>query len=290
MKTKLILTAALAVICASLSAKGPENGIDNGSSTLFPDIRYAARRIDVPDNEPTCDRTLDVYIPKGEAPKGGWPVVMFVHGGGFSGGAKAEKNGINPVGGALVARGYAVVSINYLLWQKLNKEKGASCSAQMKNGLPAAGVYKPITETAIKVASEDAALALKWIKKNGKKFGINTSFIAITGGSAGAITCLYTAFVRPPKGVKISAVVNCWGAMSDPDKLINNPDIPVLTFHGDQDALINVCYADVIQKRLEAIGSTKSRCIIMEGKGHAQYKYVAASLMDEFVGFLDSLR
>jgi len=290
MKAKLILAAALAVISANLWAKGPENGIDKGNCTLYQDIRYGAVRADLPENDPTSDRLLDVYVPKGEAPKGGWPVVMFVHGGGFSGGAKAEKYGLNPVGAKLLERGYAVVSINYLLWHHFNKVKGASCGAQMKDGLPKAGVYIEVTETAIRVASEDAALALKWIKKNGKKFGINPGFIAITGGSAGAITCLYTAFVRPPKGVKIRAVVNCWGAMSDPDKLINDPTIPVLTIHGDKDALINVCYSDVIQKRLEAIGSDRSKLIVMEGKGHAQYKYVATSLMDEFVGFLDSLR
>lgn len=290
MKTRLILVAALLAISSGLSAKGPENGIDKGNCTLYQDIRYGAVRAELPENAKDSDRLLDVYIPKGEAPKGGWPVVMFVHGGGFSGGAKAEKYGINPVGAALLERGYAVVSINYLLWHKYHKEPGSSCGAQMKNGLPAAGRYLDVTETAIRVASEDAAMALKWIKKNGKKFGIDTGFIAITGGSAGAITCLYTAFVRPPKGVKIRAVVNCWGAMSDPDKLINNPNIPVLTFHGDKDALINVCYSDVIQKRLEAIGSTGSRRIVMEGRGHAQYKYVAASMMDEFTGFLDALR
>lgn len=278
MKFRLLLTALLAILSPSLYGY-----------TLHSDIRYGKARAELPENENVSDRLLDVYIPDGDAPEGGWPVVMYVHGGGFTSGSKAGRDGLNPIGLRLLEKGYAVVSINYILWHKYNKGKGVSCGAQMKDGLPAEGRFLDVTETAIRYASEDAALALKWIKKNGRSFGINPGLIAITGGSAGAITCLYTAFVRPPKGVKIRAVVNCYGAMSDPERLINNPKIPVLTFHGDRDALINVSYSEIIQKRLEKIGSKNSRLVVMKGRGHAQSKYIASSsLMDEFVTFLDT--
>lgn len=278
MKNRLLLIALLAFLSPSVFAY-----------TLHSDIRYGKVRAELPGNEAVSDRLLDVYIPDGEAPAGGWPVVMYVHGGGFTSGAKAGKDGLNPIGLRLLEKGYAVVSINYILWHRYNKGKGVSCRAQMKDGLPAGGRYLDVTETAIRFASEDAAMALKWIRRNGKRFGINPGLIAITGGSAGAITCLYTAFVRPPRGVKIRAVVNCYGAMSDPARLINNPGIPVLTFHGDKDALISVRYSEIIHRRLEEIGSTESRLIVMKGRGHAQSKYIASSsMMDEFVGFLDA--
>src|SRR5262245_54683719 len=51
---------------------------------------------------------LDVYVPKGDGP---FPLVLWVHGGGWEGGS---KDGGNPTVG-LLERGYAVASTNYRL-------------------------------------------------------------------------------------------------------------------------------------------------------------------------------
>src|SRR5215213_9495202 len=53
---------------------------------------------------------LDVYVPKGDGP---FPLVIWVHGGGWEGGNK--DNGGPAVG--LLGRGYAVASVNYRLSQ-----------------------------------------------------------------------------------------------------------------------------------------------------------------------------
>lgn len=249
-------------------------------------VRYGQRRTEIPDDS-TQDRILDIHFPEGDAPAKGWPVVMFVHGGGFTSGDKAMSSKVKDLFQGMLAKGYAVVSINYILVRK-NDRSLLSCSSQTKNGFPEGGRYGEDMNRMIGCASEDAVLALKWLGKNGKKYGLDKNRIAIMGGSAGAITCLYTAFVYPPKKPRIRAVVNCWGAIADVT-LIKNARIPVLTFHGDQDVLINVCYGRQIQQRLEQIGSADSRFVFMEGKGHAQYRYVGSTLIGELTGFLDKV-
>ena len=60
----------------------------------------------------------------------------------------------------------------------------------------------------------------------------------------------------------------------------------ILIYHGDVDKLINVDYAYALQKRMKELGSEKSVIHILEGKGHAQYKYIAANKIDEIAEFL----
>ena len=262
----------------------------------FENLRYGPARSDVPAGDPTQDRILDIRLPEGEAPAKGWPTVVFIHGGGFSGGDKAMGKGVKPLFEGMLAKGYAVVSINYCLTRKNDKAnrpkdfKGrwVSCSSEMKNGFPADGKYHPDLQRAIDDASEDAGMALVWLSKNARKYGLDKKRFAIMGGSAGAITCLYTAFVYPPKKVKIRAVVNCWGAIHDV-AAIKTAKIPVLTFHGETDELINVCYGGAIQKRLEELASKDSRFIYMEGRGHAQYLYVGKQRIGDVTDFLDKV-
>ena len=256
--------------------------------TCFESLRYGAVRSDIPAGDPTQDRVLDIWLPDGQAPAKGWPLVMFIHGGGFAGGDKAMSKGLKPLFQGMLEKGYAVVSINYCLTRKNDKSVKVSCSSEMKNGFPPSGQYHPALQKAIDDACTDAVLALKWIAKNSKSYSLDKNRIAIMGGSAGAITCLYTAFVHNPRKPKIKAVINCWGAIHDV-AAIRTAKIPVLTFHGDQDALINVCYGGAIQKRLEELGSKDSRYIFMEGRGHAQYLYVGKERIADVTGFLDKV-
>lgn len=55
---------------------------------------------------------LDVYVPEGTAPAGGWPVVAFFHGGGFIRGNKEHRANI---GWFLAQQGFVTVLPNYRL-------------------------------------------------------------------------------------------------------------------------------------------------------------------------------
>lgn len=100
---------------------------------------------------------LDVYLPD-ETCARPLPAVLWIHGGGWKSGDKAQAREIN-IGTNLSAAGYAVFSINYLL----NTPERV---AWPRNFL-------------------DCADALTWIKVEADRFGIDPGRIAVMGGSAG---------------------------------------------------------------------------------------------------------
>lgn len=246
---------------------------------IYRDIRYAARP-DSFEKDTSSDRLLDLYVPV--SAKGKLPVILFVHGGGFSGG---DKKGTETICSKLSSEGYAVLSINYRLESKRKKVSGGSASANTAKGLPANGKFHAPFRKAIVSASEDAQMALKWIKRNASEYNLNSSTVAISGGSAGGMTALYTAYASNQKVLPIQAVVNLWGALEDATVIKKNAP-PVLTFHGDKDKLVHVDYAYAIQKQMEKTGNGESELKIMEGMGHARYDIIAKEETDEIDRFL----
>lgn len=96
---------------------------------------------------------LDVYLPdEGEGP---FPVIVSIHGGAFMGGDKADAQVLPMLEG--LNRGYAVVAVNYRL----------SGEAQF----PA--------------LVHDAKAAVRWIRANAARYGLDPEQIAAWGGSAG---------------------------------------------------------------------------------------------------------
>lgn len=56
---------------------------------------------------------LDLYMPDGQAPRGGWPLIIFVHGGAWMMCDKSDIQVMAPLG--LRDQGFAVASVNYRL-------------------------------------------------------------------------------------------------------------------------------------------------------------------------------
>jgi para-nitrobenzyl esterase len=258
------------------------DGIKNETKddlTIYRNLRYAAKP-DSFENDIASDRTLDLYLPASS--KGKLPVIVFIHGGGFSGG---DKEGTEAVCTKLSSLGYAVLSINYRLELKRKKVSGAGAGANLANGLPVTGKFHPALHNAISIASEDTQLALKWIKENASQYKLKTSAVALCGGSAGGMTALYTAYISNQKILPIKAVVNLWGGLENTELIKKNAP-PVLTYHGDLDKLIHVDFAYAIKKQMEKTGNTKSELYVMEGKGHARYDIIAKEKTEEIDAFL----
>jgi acetyl esterase/lipase len=97
---------------------------------------------------------LDIYRPAG-APAADMPVLLQVHGGGWTMGDKAQQ--ALPLMHYLAGRGWICVAINYRL-----------------------GPTSRYPEFLI-----DVKMAIAWIRENIVGFGGDAGFIAITGGSAG---------------------------------------------------------------------------------------------------------
>ena len=77
--------------------------------TVVKDIRYGLQRKKLSPNDHSSDRLLDLYLPDKKKPEKGFPVFVFIHGGGFTGGDKVEANGLNPICKAIVQKGFAVI-------------------------------------------------------------------------------------------------------------------------------------------------------------------------------------
>lgn len=96
---------------------------------------------------------LDLYLPKSTSMPLK-PGIVFVHGGGWRAGFRTN---FTPMAIGMAARGYVAATISYRL----------SPEAQY----PAA-IY-------------DVKAAIRWLRKNAKKYGVNPDQIAVAGGSAG---------------------------------------------------------------------------------------------------------
>lgn len=104
---------------------------------------------------------LDLYLPKtGQGP---FPLVVFIHGGGWFGGDKAD--GQESAWVTLRSYGYAVASINYRL----------SGEAAHPAGL------------------EDCKKAIDWLKEHAGQYGIDAAHIAVSGDSSGGHYALMEA-------------------------------------------------------------------------------------------------
>jgi len=97
---------------------------------------------------------LDIYRPH-SIPSGGCPVLLQIHGGAWVIGDKAHQ--ALPLMYHLASRGWICVAANYRLSPSV--------------GFP--------------VHLEDCKRALCWIRSKGGDYGMDTRFVAVTGGSAG---------------------------------------------------------------------------------------------------------
>lgn len=273
--------------CCSDVEKGkrPEASRITSKYTLYENIRYGERSCKVPPTDPASDRLLDIYIPRGEQPAEGWPVVVYIHGGGFCGGAKVDSWGIHPMIPALAAKGYAVVAINYYLRGKYHPIEGYPIEQEMGPGLPKDGKLHPERRRYFEAASADAARSLRWLAKYGEEYGLNLDKVALSGGSAGAMTALHTAYVCKPKCVDIDVVFNMWGGLEDAS--VVEAEAPALfTLHGEVDDVVSVEYGKALHARAVEVG-VPSVFHIMEGKGHAQAVYATQTYLDEFLEFFE---
>ncbi len=97
-------------------------------------------------------QVLDLFVPEGAS--GPRPVIVWVHGGGWAAGDKA---GCPPLRQGFAQEGYAIASVNYRLSQH------AVFPAQL----------------------EDCKAAIRWLRANAKKYGLNPDRIGVWGSSAG---------------------------------------------------------------------------------------------------------
>jgi acetyl esterase/lipase len=131
---------------------------------------------------------LDVHLPAGQAPAGGWPVVLAIHGGGWR---RFDKTEYEPqVDPTLLAAGFAVVAPNYTL------------SAPGRPSWPR--------------NLDELRQAVRWVKENAPAFGFNPAEVAAMGESAGGHLALMLGTDPGPADssgttARVDAVVDFFG-------------------------------------------------------------------------------
>ena len=219
MKTKIMNKKSVVVtiglmLTASLSGCFSN---DNGSSADEPgviyepglyevlknkDIVYARglAHIKTSSNPSAVPLRLDVYFPDDNSTDR--PVLMFIHGGGFTGGIK-HKPEIVEMAEYYASRGWVYVSIDYRTTEELGDiddmsqeeiidyYQGIAPKEWIEHTFEGAESTKQIQQSvAMYAAQRDSKAALRWIVANADTYSIDVDEIAVGGASAGSITTI----------------------------------------------------------------------------------------------------
>jgi dienelactone hydrolase len=137
-----------------------------GDAVVTDGIQYGSA-VDV--TGATVPLLLDLYLPPATAPTP-HPAIVVIHGGAFVGGSRSDYAG---VADQWVARGFAVIAIDYRLDPNLN---GPHTEADQL--------------TAASDAIADAQESVRWLRAHAANYQIDTTRIAAAGDSAGGAIAL----------------------------------------------------------------------------------------------------
>ncbi|NJL77094.1 MAG: alpha/beta hydrolase fold domain-containing protein [Saprospiraceae bacterium] len=175
---------------------------------------------------------LDIYQPQNDQ-QIKRPLLLYVHGGGFSGGRRDEEHTIK-FAEQLVKSGYVVASISYRLTMK---GQSFGCDQPTPNKIKT-----------FQLAVEDIWSATNFLLENADKFGVDSTKIALAGSSAGAEAILHAGYwtsehlltesPKLPNNFKYAALISMAGAIIDLNLITAQNAIPTQFFHGTCDPLV----------------------------------------------------
>lgn len=145
-------------------------------------------------------QTLDIYAP---AEGDNHPVAIWIHGGGWHSGDKAE---IDNKPKAFTEKGYIFVSINYRLWTPpwTNSDHEGVRRFQW---LPTFPGTVTLTDEA-----EDIAKAIRWVRDHIQEYGGGRDTLVVLGHSAGAslaaLVCTDERYLKA-EGLSLAVVKAC---------------------------------------------------------------------------------
>ena len=139
---------------------------------------------------------LNVFTPETAKAGDNLPVLIYIHGGSFTGGCGHEKHFDGPV---WPAHGVIGVTLNYRLGPL-----GFACLPELKEEAGKTGNY----------GLYDQQTAIRWVKDNIAAFGGDPENITIMGQSAGAMSVQQHSLSPQSKGLFQKAVMSSGGGVS----------------------------------------------------------------------------
>ena len=177
---------------------------------------------------------LDIFQPEGDTAQAR-PLIIWVHGGGFSGGGKEDADVVF-LCRTYARKGYVTASIDYRLQEGMTTQP--VMGAQVVRGV------------------QDAKAAIRYLRAHKADLKLDDTRFLMGGTSAGGVVTLGCLFMDPGEipsyvdtaltggiegasgtpGVssKIHGGINCWGGLGD-STLLYNGGPPLLSFHGTAD-------------------------------------------------------
>lgn len=155
---KIALYLATAIALPALSQKAPTY-VDSVPKPTVSELPYGNHERHV----------LDFWKAQSDKPT---PLLLVIHGGGWTGGSKERLDRFADIN-AVLAAGISVAAINYRYVPQAVE----------------AGIKPPV-----KAPLHDAARALQFIRSNAAKWNLDKERVGAAGGSAGACSSLWLAF------------------------------------------------------------------------------------------------
>jgi acetyl esterase/lipase len=260
------------------------------------------------DNPTVKPLKLDVYRPENNFKNR--PVLVLIHGGGFTSGSKNNNNYVK-LSNFFASRGWVVFTINY----RLANDFG-SVPIDWINYVDLNSPYPDKKQhKAVYPAIRDAKAALRWIVANKNRFRIDTNYITVGGGSAGGVSSIAVGITNNKDyrdelsieqdptlettnlntNFKVKTILDFWGSKKAVDAIniiysknlysTNNPSLFIA--HGTKDRVVNYREAEELSRIYTTTGASFV-LYPLKGKGHGPWQYIQneKSLEDLSVKFI----
>lgn len=262
--TQPLATATQLSVQAGPATAEPSNEFDSSKlGTVEKDITYCTME--------GVALKMDIYYPS--AGQSSFPVTMYVHGGGWSSGDKAQGAGALEIP-ALQNAGFLVVSVNYRL----------------------------APEYVFPAMIEDVKCAVRYLRAHASQYNLDRDRIGVWGGSAGGhlVSLLGTTDENAgfdageylDQSSRVQAVVDMFGptdltvqfeggienasrvfngfdaALASPVTYVSADDPPFLMLHGEADKLVPIEQSEILLGALQAAG-VPAELVVVANAGHS---------------------
>lgn len=238
-------------------------------------------------NSTTIPLKLDAFVPDNDTENR--PAIMLIHGGGFIGGSRTQEQIVN-MAKYFAERGWVAFSIDYRLRDDYGTIPSDWVNFSNNFGTDSTGQF-----LAIYPAHRDAKAALRWVVANAATYNINTDYLTVGGGSAGAVTAIGISIggstdftdelsltedptlstTNREQTYQVKTILDFWGSKVSLDAYdmvygrqyfgANNP--PILIAHGTEDPTVAFSGAEDLKAIYDANG-VPNAYYPLEGKGH----------------------